>query len=112
MNDLTCCLCGQIYTNPIILTPCGHSFDRQCILRHTDCPVGPCNAPVFENSLLPNFVVRNLVDNYHRSTECTYEIFLVDTSSSMWYSDNFIGLFGKSRFQMAIQFLTEVFQQR
>ena len=112
INDLTCCLCRQIYTDPIILTPCGHPFDRQCILRYTDCPVGFCNAPIFENSLLPNYIVKNLVDNHHQSAKSVYEIFLLDTSTSMWFSDFFIGLLGTSRFQMAIKFLTDIFEQR
>jgi len=111
-NDLTCCLCGQIYTNPILLSPCSHSFDRECILRYTNCPIGYCNAPVFENSLLPNNILRNLLDRHNQAAKCTYEIFLLDTSTSMWYSDFFIGLIGTSRFQMAIKFLTEIFQQR
>jgi len=111
-NDLTCCLCRKIYTNPIILSPCGHSFDHKCILEYTECPIGMCNAPVLEKSLLPNYALKNLIDNYNQSAKCTYEIFLLDTSTSMWYSDFFIGLFGTSRFQMAIQFLKEIFEKR
>ncbi|CAF1107791.1 unnamed protein product [Rotaria magnacalcarata] len=54
----------------------------------------------------------NPIDNHNQSIENSYEIFLLDTSTSMWYSDSFTGLFGKSRFQIAIQFLEQVFQQR
>ncbi len=111
-NDLTCCICGKTYTNPILLSPCGHSFDRECILRYTSCPVGYCNAPVFGNSLLPNTIVRNLIDRNNQADNCMYEMFLLDTSTSMWYSDYFISLIGTSRFQTAINFLTKIFEQR
>ena len=111
-RDLTCCICEKIYTNPILLSPCGHSFDRECILRYTHCPIGHCNAPVFVNALLPNTALRNLLDHHNQLSNCTYELFLLDTSTSMWYSDFFFGLIGTSRFQMALKFLTEVFEQR
>jgi hypothetical protein len=111
-NDLTCCICGHTYTNPVLLSPCSHSFDRHCILRHTTCPVGNCNAPVFSNALLPNNILRNLLDRNNQLKNCTYELFLLDTSTSMWFSDFFFGLIGTSRFQMAIRFLTAIFEQR
>ncbi|UJR38049.1 hypothetical protein I4U23_030731 [Adineta vaga] len=111
-SDLICSLCGNIYTNPILLSPCGHSFDRECILQYSTCPIVPCNAPVFENSLLSNIKLKNLIDHQIQTTKYTYEIFLLDTSSSMWYSDWYISLFGVSRFQTAIQFLKDVFLKR
>lgn len=111
-NDLTCCLCGQTYKNPILLSPCGHAFDRECILRYTACPVGHCNAPVCENYLMPNNLVRNILDRQHELVNCTYEMFLLDTSTSMWYSDYLFGLIGTSRFEMAIKFMREIFEQR
>ena len=111
-KDLTCSICGKIYTNPVLLSPCSHSFDRECILRYTHCPVERCNAPVFGHTLLPNNTLRNLLDHQNQLSNCTYELFLLDTSTSMWYSDFFFGLIGTSRFQMALKFLTEVFEQR
>ncbi|CAF3349712.1 unnamed protein product [Rotaria socialis] len=103
-NNLKCYICGKMFTNATVLTPCGHSFDRQCILQYKYCPIDLCNTPVFEYYLSEN--------NYNQSTENIYEIFLLDTSTSMWYSDSFTGLFGTSRFQIAIKFLEHVFQHR
>lgn len=111
-KDLKCSICGKIYTNPVLLSPCSHSFDRECILRYTHCPVEQCNAPVFINALLPNSVLRDLLDHNNQLSNYTYELFLLDTSTSMWYSDFFFGLIGTSRFQMALKFLTDVFEQR
>lgn len=111
-HNLTCCLCGQLYTDPVILSPCSHTFDRHCILRCSACPIGHCNAPVFEHCLVPNVILRDLADQNNQLANSTYEIFLLDTSTSMWYSDFFFGLIGTSRFQMAIKFLRETFQQR
>ncbi|CAF0721068.1 unnamed protein product [Adineta steineri] len=111
-NDLICYLCGNIYTNPIFLSPCGHSFDRECILQHQTCPIERCNAYVYETSLIPNHTIKSLVDRHYQLTQCIYEIFLLDTSTSMWYSDFYIKYIGKSRFQAAIEFLTKIFEQR
>lgn len=111
-NDLRCCLCGQIYKNPILLSPCGHAFDRDCILRHTACPIGYCNAPVHENYLMPNNLVKTMIDRQNQLTNYAYEMFLLDTSTSMWYSDSMFGLIGASRFTMAKKFIKEIFEQR
>jgi hypothetical protein len=112
INDLTCCLCKEVYTDPFLLLPCGHTFDRQCIFRYNTCPVGLCNAPVMENCLVPNYSLKSIADNYNQSTKSTYELFLLDTSTSMWYSDFFFGLLGTSRFEVAQNFIKEVFERR
>ncbi|CAF2619723.1 unnamed protein product [Rotaria sp. Silwood2] len=112
INDLKCYICGEIYTNPIVVCSCGHSFDRQCILQYDRCPIVYCNAPVSQNCLLENDDIKKLVDVYYQSMKSTYEIFLLDRSVSMWYSDSLTGLFGASKFQIAIQFLKEIFQRR
>ena len=111
-NDVTCSICGQLYTNPALIPSCGHSFDLQCIVRLVHCPVESCRTPVIPVTLIPNQRLKGLVEGYQQSNTCTHEIFLLDSSKSMWYSDSFLGLFGQSRFDMAIQFLQTTFAQR
>ena len=111
-KDVTCSICGQLYTNPALIPSCGHSFDRECIARLVHCPIESCGAPVFPMALVPNPRLKGLVEGYQQSSICTYEIFLLDSSKSMWYSDSFLGLFGQSRFDMAIQFLHTAFAHR
>ncbi|CAF3946143.1 unnamed protein product [Rotaria sp. Silwood1] len=112
INDLKCYICGEIYTNPILVCSCGHSFDHHCILRYNRCPIVYCNTPISQNCLLENKQIKQLVDVYNQSMKNTFDIFLLDRSKSMWYSDSLTGLFGISRFQLAIQCLKETFQQR
>ncbi|CAF0805795.1 unnamed protein product [Rotaria sordida] len=112
LNDLKCYICGEIYTNPVVISQCGHSFDRQCIIRYNYCPIRDCNIPLSEYSLLENDNIKELIHDYKQSIGNIYEIFLLDTSTSMWYSDSFTGLFGTGRFYLAIQFLNEIFQRR
>ena len=108
-NNLLCSICGEIFTNPVILSPCGHTFDHHCIANHAYCPLPTCRVVVSPRSFSVNYQMRELIE---RASGPVYEIFLLDTSTSMWYSDSFLGLFGRGRFDLAIDFLRVIFRER
>lgn len=98
-NNRLCRVCGEIYSDPVNLSSCGHTFDRHCLVNYRCCPLSTCRTIISENFQI-------------KDDKPTLELFLLDTSSSMWYSDSFLGLFGRGRFDMAIEFLRFVFNDR
>ncbi|CAF0931770.1 unnamed protein product [Didymodactylos carnosus] len=100
--------------NPYFL-PCGHSFDEKCIQHHIQqhgnhkstslhCP--SCKKPFDPNiSFVTHWNLLSVAQSIQTTSEFIYEIYLLDTSTSMWYSDFIIGLIETSRLQLAKQFL-------
>lgn len=78
-QDLTCCVCCDIFREPVVLPTCGHSFCRACLERHwaacgpelaraprhrrRDCPV--CRA-ISPQEPLPNISLRSTCDSFLR----------------------------------------------
>ncbi|CAF3281680.1 unnamed protein product [Rotaria sp. Silwood2] len=110
-DDFRCKVCKQIYTKPVVHRPCGISFDRGCIGRI--CPAEECRRIINENDLIDNYTLLKIADEYRFNLETppTYYLFLLDTSTSMWYSDSWLPFaIGQSRFTYAIQFLNDFFK--
>jgi hypothetical protein len=112
-DDFTCSVCKQLYKNPVVHRPCGISFDLECIGR--TCPMQRCQQVIKEDDLIVNYTLLKIVDEYRLRIALppTYYLILLDTSTSMWYSDSWLPFaFGKSRFTSAIQFLTDFFEPK
>jgi len=110
-NDgFTCSVCKKLYTHPVAHRSCGHSFDRQCI--RDICPAEECGQIINENDLIVNYSLLKLVDEHRFKLEIppAYYLILLDTSTSMWYSDAWLPFaIGESRFTHAKQFLNDFF---
>ncbi|XP_036412973.1 nuclear factor 7, brain-like [Colossoma macropomum] len=65
-QDLTCPVCLEIFTDPVIL-PCSHSFCRKCLERswqeklENNCPVCRCRP---SDHFSPNLALRNTCESY------------------------------------------------
>ncbi|CAF1309096.1 unnamed protein product [Didymodactylos carnosus] len=131
MSDLQCTLCHRILTDPYFIA-CGHSFDRQCIEDYRrlpreeqsfKCPT--CKTVVNPHLLTKNYQLANVLQTLERTTLTPattndaiiiHEMYLLDISHSMWWSDwtsfPFFGLIGPSRFNIARRVLRELFEKR
>ncbi|CAF0965745.1 unnamed protein product [Rotaria sordida] len=110
-DDFKCKVCKNIYTSPVVHRLCGISFDRTCIGRI--CPAQECRQIINENDLIDNYTLLKIADEYRFTLEMppTYYLFLLDTSTSMWYSDRWLPfVIGESRFTYAIEFLNDFFK--
>jgi len=108
-DEFTCDVCRKLYTKPVfhIQNPCGVSFDRQCIGKI--CPAQDCGQIINEDDLVVNYTLLKIVDEHRLKIELlpAYYLILLDTSTSMWYSDAWLSFaIGESRFSCAIRFLT------
>ncbi|XP_032932281.1 E3 ubiquitin-protein ligase RNF135 [Catharus ustulatus] len=79
--ELQCSCCLQLFEEPVRLTDCGHSFCRDCILRHCSgrpralCPL--CRRPFESQHLRPNrelaallsLIPRELLENLETQDE-------------------------------------------
>ncbi len=109
-DEFTCSVCQKLYTYPVVHRSCGFSFDRQCI--GNKCPAQECGQIINEDDLIVNYDLMKIVDEHRLKLESppTYYLILLDTSTSMWYSDSLLPFaIGKSRFTCAMQFLNEFF---
>lgn len=109
-NEFTCSVCKNLYTDPVLHRLCGHSFDRQCI--GDICPATVCRQKIKSGDLITNHTLMKVLDERQfRSTERpVLYLILLDTSSSMWFSDSLIPFaIGKSRLEVAKIFLNEFF---
>lgn len=65
-SSLRCDICSEIYTAPVMISVCGHTFDSRCIHEHfnvkRDCPV--CHREAFVDHLIRNLVLDKLVANW------------------------------------------------
>ncbi|CAF1425702.1 unnamed protein product, partial [Didymodactylos carnosus] len=122
IND-NCSICRSQFFDPIVL-PCGHSFDRRCIrecVQHSNaqaqipvesrtigCPL--CRKHFRSNvKFIDEWNSRQVVQSMENMAIPVYEIFVIDTSSSMWFSDEF---FGTARLTVAKDFLREILNER
>ncbi len=113
IDRYTCNVCRKLYTDPVIHRLCMLSFDRQCIKGK--CPEKTCGQKIKEDDLIVNYELLKAVDEYRLrlETPLTYYLILLDTSSSMSYSDALIPfLMGESRFSCALEFLNNFLKQR
>jgi len=110
MRSKECCLCLSTFTDPYVL-PCGHSIDLHCI-KESKISVCPLDMiPFDESKLIKNIALKGMMEDKIILTEI-YELFCIDTSTSMWYSDNLIPLIGESRFDIAKQFVKKIVTKR
>jgi hypothetical protein len=109
-DAFTCSVCQKLYTHPVVHRPCGFSFDRQCITDR--CPIQKCGQIINEDDLVINYDLLKVVDEHRFKLENpgAYYLILLDTSTSMWYSDSWLPFaVGESRFTYALQFLSDFF---
>ena len=112
-DKYTCNVCHKLYTNPVIHRLCNLSFDRQCIKDR--CPAEKCGQKIKDDDLIVNYALLQIVDEYRLKLETplTYYLILLDTSSSMSYSDALLPfLMGESRFSCALEFLNNFLKQQ
>ena len=112
-DDFKCSVCKKLYTNPVVHRPCGISFDRECI--GNTCPAQGCRKVIQDDDLIVNYTLIKIVDEHRLAVELppTYYLILLDTSTSMWYSDTWLPFAtGKSRFVCAVEFLTDFFNAK
>lgn len=97
------------YENAVVLE-CGHSFSEAAVreLRDRCCP--KCRKPITRDPV-PNYALRAIMETRGTPTAAVYELFCVDVSTSMWYSD-FIGplavFVGESRLKIAQEFCNKI----
>ncbi len=108
-DEFRCGVCRKLYTHPVfhIQKPCGVSFDRQCFGKI--CPAQGCGQIINEDDLVVNYNLSKIVDEHRFKLQVppAYYLILLDTSTSMWYSDAWLSFaIGESRFSCAIQFLS------
>ena len=64
LHSLCCCPITQTWMSQPVITPCGHTFDREAIVTwlagHHTCPT--CRARLAPAILVPNFMARRLVE--------------------------------------------------
>jgi len=113
-GDFMCSICKQLYKNPVVHIPCGVSFDLECITGKI-CPTPVCRKVIKQEDLIINYALKETIRGHLLVVEqpANYYIFLLDVSTSMWYSDSLLPfLMGKSRFTHAIQILTDFFTSK
>lgn len=111
-DAFTCAICQELYTEPVVHRLCGLSFDRKCLKDR--CPAKQCRRAIVETDLVVNHDLLKIVDEYRfrLETPTAYYLILLDTSTSMWYSDALLPfVFGEGRFKLALEFLREFFRE-
>lgn len=65
-SALRCPICSELYTAPVILNHCGHSFDSRCLAEHfvvkRDCPT--CHREAFHDHMVRNQALSELVESW------------------------------------------------
>ncbi|KAI9311657.1 hypothetical protein BX666DRAFT_1994176 [Dichotomocladium elegans] len=65
-HDFRCAICKELFTTPVQLTTCVHSFCSVCIRRRLTqerhCPT--CRTPADESKLVRNGVLDDCVNNW------------------------------------------------
>ncbi|GAA5978052.1 hypothetical protein JCM10908_004211 [Rhodotorula pacifica] len=65
-SSLRCAICSELYTAPVILNHCGHSFDSRCLAEHfvvkRDCPT--CHREAFHDHTVRNQALSELVESW------------------------------------------------
>jgi len=110
-DELNCGVSLEPFENPYALVPCGHSFSYQVASKVKECPM--CRRPV--TSLIPNHALRQVCETQGTPITDVYELFCVDISSSMNYSDlpgPLCLLAGTARLEVAKDFVGELVKHR
>lgn len=113
-DDVNCPISLEPFENPVVLVNCGHTFSEGTIQRATTCP--KCRVPI-SSPPVPNYALRDIMATKGEvlPTSEVYELFCVDVSSSMWFSDYFGPLSwfkGDSRMKIAQDFCTQISLER
>jgi hypothetical protein len=104
--ELICSICNKIFTSPVVHRHCGNTFDRDCLQRI--CPANGCGKVIQQGDLILDYNFQSIADEYRVSLIAPYYLFLLDTSTSMWYSDHRLGfLTGKSRLKLAVDVIQD-----
>ncbi|KAG0665866.1 hypothetical protein C6P46_005960 [Rhodotorula mucilaginosa] len=65
-SSLRCAICSELYTAPVLLTHCGHSFDSRCLAQHfvvkRSCPT--CHREAFHDHTVRNQALSELVESW------------------------------------------------
>ncbi len=107
-NTAECAICLNPYSDPFSL-PCGHSFDKKCLKELKSCPT--CTKPFNDKDGSKNYALADVVNTPIPEVN-VMEIFLIDMSTSMKYSDGFLPIFGESRIEKAKLLVLEILATR
>lgn len=110
-EELSCGVSLEPFVNPFALVPCGHSFSYEIASKVKECPM--CRRPI--TSLIPNHTLRQVCETKGTPITDVYELFCVDISSSMYYSDlpgPLCLIAGASRLEVAKDFIREIVKHR
>ena len=77
INEICCSICCDTINNPVVLTRCGHSFCKSCLIKwisnHSTCPLckGPVQAPSSSNYpvYINNYILSSNYNNNNNDIE-------------------------------------------
>lgn len=109
-DEASCPVQLEPYHNPVVLVDCGHSFSDHTIksLANPVCPT--CRTPI-THSPRPNYALRAIMETKGSPATTVYELFCIDVSTSMWYSDYagpLAAIAGQSRIKIATEFCSKI----
>ncbi|KAF7247028.1 hypothetical protein EYD10_07203 [Varanus komodoensis] len=58
-EELTCCLCLDLFNSPVLSIKCSHSFCKECISQHCEKVGAKATCPTCRSELPPNGLVGN-----------------------------------------------------
>jgi len=113
-DEVNCPITLEPYVNPVVLVDCGHTLSEPYGALVQKCPI--CNTPVTSRPVA-NYALRDVMSTMGETLPVleVYELFCIDISTSMWYSDLFGPLsifFGISRIDIAKQFCSLISVER
>ncbi len=73
-KELECCICMDIFIDPVLHTLCGNMFCRECIMKVSKCPI--CRKEIKESDLVPapNYVKNQLAQVKVKCKQCNQEM--------------------------------------
>lgn len=115
-DEASCPVQLEPYHNPVVLVDCGHSFSDHAVKNllavSNRCPT--CRTPITHEPR-PNYALRAIMETKGSPATTVYELFCIDVSTSMWYSD-YMGplavIAGQSRIKIATEFCSKIAQAR
>lgn len=67
-ENLNCPISNTLMTNPFIITKCGHTFQKECLIdwfnKKKTCPL--CLTEVKMEDFKPNYVLKGLIDDLNK----------------------------------------------